>query len=370
MSTPVSHEYIPTIIDSSSLLPRLAFQLSSLQRECVKAWPDFKRHPFLMTDRLIRSTARRVMNIVFTRHTIAAFTVVVLITTTAMLVDHALVPMAVSESDEADVKAEIRFLDLREIKNSNPNGIGRNGTGRVGFARGNGEGSAKVRRNAQGGGSGGDNEPLPPQIGKLPPPSTILAAIPKVPPVHTQSLPVAGIDIDPALWRDERMPVFGDPTSQLESNSKGPGTGGGFGTNRGLGIGPGEGPGVGPGKDGNTGGGPRELGCCGVGDGTSGRGREEILAGREVEQRARLISKPEPQYTEEARRNQVTGTVTLRVVFSSIGSVEQIRALQTLPFGLTEKAIAAARQIKFVPAMKGGRSVSVWMQLEYNFNLY
>jgi hypothetical protein len=60
----------------------------------------------------------------------------------------------------------------------------------------------------------------------------------------------------------------------------------------------------------------------------------------------------------------------LRVVFSSFGTVEQIRALQTLPFGLTEKAIAAARQIKFVPATKGGRPVSVWMQLEYNFNLY
>ena len=95
-----------------------------------------------------------------------------------------------------------------------------------------------------------------------------------------------------------------------------------------------------------------------------------MLLGAEVEQRARLISKPEPQYTEEARRNQVTGTVMLRVVFSSSGQVEQIRAVSPLPFGLTERAIAAARQIKFVPAAKGGRPVSVWMQLEYNFNLY
>jgi hypothetical protein len=60
----------------------------------------------------------------------------------------------------------------------------------------------------------------------------------------------------------------------------------------------------------------------------------------------------------------------LRVVFSSAGEVVQIRAIRTLPFGLTERAIAAARQIKFVPAMKGGRPVSVHMQLEYNFNLY
>jgi len=60
----------------------------------------------------------------------------------------------------------------------------------------------------------------------------------------------------------------------------------------------------------------------------------------------------------------------LRVVFASNGDVVQIRAVRTLPYGLTERAIAAARQIKFVPAVKGGHPVSVFMQLEYNFNLY
>ena len=60
----------------------------------------------------------------------------------------------------------------------------------------------------------------------------------------------------------------------------------------------------------------------------------------------------------------------LRAVFSSSGEVIQIRALNTLPFGLTERAIAAARLIRFVHAMKNGRPVSVFMQLEYNFNLY
>jgi len=83
-----------------------------------------------------------------------------------------------------------------------------------------------------------------------------------------------------------------------------------------------------------------------------------------------VLFKPEPQYTEDARKNQITGTVTLRVIFSSNGDVVQIHAVRTLPHGLTERAIAAARQIKFVPAVKDGRPVSVFMQLEYNFNLY
>ena len=142
-----------------------------------------------------------------------------------------------------------------------------------------------------------------------------------------------------------------------------------------MGVGDGRGPGYGPGTDGNTGGNTRQIGCCGsggnIGDGgPNGDGGLRGGGGGGVDQRARLLVKPEPQYTEEARRNQITGTVVLRVVFASSGEVEQIRAMRTLPFGLTERAIAAARQIKFVPAMRSGYPVSVSMQLEYNFNLY
>src|SRR5204862_486098 len=83
-----------------------------------------------------------------------------------------------------------------------------------------------------------------------------------------------------------------------------------------------------------------------------------------VTSRARVISKPEPQYTEEARRNQITGRVVLSVVFDRSGQVTNIRAVQTLCCGLTEKAIAAARQIRFIPAMRNGQVVSTYMQLE------
>jgi hypothetical protein len=57
-------------------------------------------------------------------------------------------------------------------------------------------------------------------------------------------------------------------------------------------------------------------------------------------------------------------------VLGSNGAVTGIRAVSGLPFGLTEKAIAAAHQIKFVPAQKDGRAVSQYIQIEYNFNLY
>jgi protein TonB len=90
----------------------------------------------------------------------------------------------------------------------------------------------------------------------------------------------------------------------------------------------------------------------------------------QVNVKARILSRPEPQYTEEARKNQVSGTVVLRAVFSSSGQVTNIRAVSGLPNGLTERAIAAARQIRFTPAMKDGHAVSQYIQIEYNFNLY
>jgi protein TonB len=184
---------------------------------------------------------------------------------------------------------------------------------------------------------------------------------------------MAGIDIDPALWKNLPLAIYGDPRSKSSSPSNGSGDEGGMGTNNGLGIGEGtRGAGLGAGQDGNMGGGPKAPGCCGP----SGSRRnnpddpERIYPVLQVSERARVLAKPEPQYTEEARRNAVTGSVVLRVVFSRTGEVINIRALQSLPFGLTEKAIAAARMIRFRPATRDGRPVNVYMQLEYNFNLY
>jgi len=96
----------------------------------------------------------------------------------------------------------------------------------------------------------------------------------------------------------------------------------------------------------------------------------DTFSGRDVTRKVRVASKPEPQYTEEARRHQVTGTIVLRAVFSSSGAVTNIHAMSTLPDGLTERATEAARKIRFIPAIKDGRFVSMWMELQYNFNLY
>lgn len=95
-----------------------------------------------------------------------------------------------------------------------------------------------------------------------------------------------------------------------------------------------------------------------------------VYSGKDVTTKVRVLSKPEPGYTESARSNGVTGTVVLRCVFTADATVKHCLIVSALPRGLTEQAIRAARQIKFVPATFEGHPVSMYIQLEYNFNLY
>jgi len=102
---------------------------------------------------------------------------------------------------------------------------------------------------------------------------------------------------------------------------------------------------------------------------SAGATGEKIYIGRDVDVKASLRKKPKPSYTNDARNNGVEGTVILRAVLSKTGRVENILVFAGLPYGLTEQAIKVARKIRFVPAMKDGKAVSMWIQLEYNFSL-
>lgn len=96
----------------------------------------------------------------------------------------------------------------------------------------------------------------------------------------------------------------------------------------------------------------------------------KVFNTRQVTQKARIVSRPEPMYTESARKFGVTGTVVLRAVFSNDGEVKNIKVVKGLPHGLTQTAVLAARRMKFLPAQIDGRPVSQYIQIEYNFNLY
>jgi len=84
----------------------------------------------------------------------------------------------------------------------------------------------------------------------------------------------------------------------------------------------------------------------------------------------RILSKPSAKYTDMARKNDVEGSVRLRVTFLASGEIGAVSPVSNLPDGLTEQAIAAARGIKFEPAIRNGIPVSVIKQVEYNFSIY
>jgi TonB family protein len=374
------HEFNLTIVSDTGLIPRLAIELEFVLSQARKSWPSFKRNPIAFTGSPF-SEIKRVLKQALVRPHVLAASATAMLLVTAIILSVLLLERhsqrRISVVDDSNQLSQTVEIDLgSEEKPRTDSGIGANGKGRVGFEQRTGEGSRPIASKAHGGGSGGMNNPSAPSQGRTPQPSIIPAPISttlaRMPP---QALPEAGIDIDPALWRKLSFSSYGDPRSKSNTPSNGPGNGGGVGTNNGTGIGEGNGPGFGPGRDGNIGGDSKSPG--GGGNGGAPRGdnpnpddQDRVFTGDKVTTRARVISKPEPQYTEEARRAQITGTVILRVVFSRTGEVTNIRPMQSLSGGLTAKAIAAARQIRFVPATRNGQAVSMYMQLEYNFNLY
>jgi len=60
----------------------------------------------------------------------------------------------------------------------------------------------------------------------------------------------------------------------------------------------------------------------------------------------------------------------LRLILAADETVKHIEVIKGLPDGLTDKAIAVAEQIKFKPAKKDGKPVSVWVEVEYHFDIY
>ncbi|MEJ7709019.1 MAG: energy transducer TonB [Pyrinomonadaceae bacterium] len=244
--------------------------------------------------------------------------------------------------------------------------------GNAGMNKGNGGGSKTQFERLAGGGGGGRSEAKPASQGKLPQASLdvpqIVAPDVRPPTVKNPSLPVpATIYADPKLFPPDASALpYGDPKSKSIDPSPGSGTGNGIGTGTGGGVGSGEGGGVGPGSGGNAGGGSLRAG----GGGAGGDGGNTVFAARDVTTKAIILSKPEPSYSEEARKNNVTGTVVLRAILGASGQVLSVTPVQRLPYGLTEKAILAARQIKFRPATKDGRAVSQYVRIEYNFNMY
>jgi Tfp pilus assembly protein PilF len=84
----------------------------------------------------------------------------------------------------------------------------------------------------------------------------------------------------------------------------------------------------------------------------------------------KIISKRPAGYTSEARSNSVSGNVILVVEFRKDGKIGHIFPYKRLPGGLTENSIEAARRIKFEPAQRNGKPVTVINFVDYDFKTF
>jgi TonB family protein len=365
-------EFHFTFIDDAGLFQRLLEAGKDVAHESELTWPEFKRDPFGFTKRGVAGYSQAGWRVMSQPNVATGVSAAVLLVVAVVLGVFMLDWFQIKRDEELAAAEEVQLADtLIDIPNEQPTPD----PGTAGLNKGTGGGSKPKQERAGGGGGGGRQEQKEASFGKTPQASLtvpqVVAPDPKPPVIKNPSLPMpATLDADPMLIPpDTRVLPYGLAKSKSTDPSSGSGTGNGMGSGTGGGMGPGEGSGLGPGRGGNVGGGDRNEGGGGPGGGGGGD-YSRIFSPKEVSSKARVLSKPEPQYTEEARKNQITGTVVLRAVFTSGGQVTNIKSVTGLPFGLTEKAIAAARQIKFSPAMKDGHAVSMYIQLEYSFNLY
>jgi len=78
-----------------------------------------------------------------------------------------------------------------------------------------------------------------------------------------------------------------------------------------------------------------------------------------VTQMAVMKEQLQVSYTADAIQNKVEGRLVLQFVVCSNGRVSDITIYESLPFGLTERAIEAIRKVHFQPALLGTQPVSV-----------
>jgi len=83
----------------------------------------------------------------------------------------------------------------------------------------------------------------------------------------------------------------------------------------------------------------------------------------------RLLSKVEPAYSEEARMAKIAGVAKLKVVIDVDGLAKDMQVVQSLGYGLDEKAVQAVTKWTFKPGAIGEVPVPVEAMIEINFKL-
>jgi periplasmic protein TonB len=202
-----------------------------------------------------------------------------------------------------------------------------------------------------GGGGGGDRDKLQASHG-VPPKFSMQQITPPTVVIRNDApkLAVEQTVMVPPQVKLTQAGQVGSLTSVLTVPSNGTGYGSGVGESCCGGVGAGNGRGVGPGDTAGIGGGIFQVGG-GVAP-------------------PRIKYQTEPEFSEEARKAKHQGTVVVRATVGPDGRIHNPHVVRSLGLGLDEKAIESVNQWLFEPAVKDGRKVAVYVDIEVNFRLY
>lgn len=83
----------------------------------------------------------------------------------------------------------------------------------------------------------------------------------------------------------------------------------------------------------------------------------------------RAVKEVDPQYTADAMKANIQGSVTLECVVKADGTVGDVRVVKSLDatHGLDDEAVKAAKQWRFKPGRKNGKAVPVVVPLNFTF---
>jgi hypothetical protein len=95
-----------------------------------------------------------------------------------------------------------------------------------------------------------------------------------------------------------------------------------------------------------------------------------VLRQNMVDQKAKLLTKFEPESNQFAQDHGVAGMSLYHVVIDADGKPGEIAVARPIGFGLDENAVIAIRAAKFEPAMKGGKPVPVLLDLVVQFRIF
>lgn len=191
-------------------------------------------------------------------------------------------------------------------------------------------------------GGGGTRSETPPSKGPLPQ-FARRQWIPPVPPSPNLNpelvVPPTLLDPNAPLLTSVVLTQYGDPLGRIGPPSGGSGQNG-MGTRGSGGIGDGDGPGA----------------------------YRSLTRGSSISGPIPIFT-PDPEFSEEARKARLQGTVVLLIEVDAAGHAVNIRVRESLGLGLDEKAIEAVNKWRFRPAQQNGRPVVVPATVYVNFRL-